>query len=179
MNYCSHCGSAELSFTVPEGDNRARYVCAGCGAIHYTNPKIVTGCLPIWEEQVLLCRRAIEPRLGYWNVPGGFLENGETVEQGAIREVWEEALAEVTVQHVHAIFSLPHINQVYIHFLARLNSLEFRAGEESLEVQLFHEAEIPWNEIAFSSTTFSLERYFRDRQNGSHQVHVGRVVRKS
>lgn len=133
----------------------------------------MAGCLPIWKEKVLLCRRAIEPRSGFWNVPGGYLENGETVEQGARREVWEEALAKVVDLSIHTIYSIPHINQVYVHFLGQLETLEFGVGEESEEVQLFREEQIPWQEIAFTSSIFSLQTYFADRQAGQHQVHLG------
>lgn len=173
MNYCSHCGSDQLEFRVPEGDNRPRYVCSNCGVIHYSNPRIVTGCLPVWEGRVLLARRAIEPRKGYWNVPSGYMENGETVEQGAAREVWEETLARVEGLRLHTVFSIPHINQVYIHFLAELNEPDFGVGEESLDVRLFAEEEIPWKEIAFTSSVFTLEHYFEDRRQGRQEVHMG------
>ncbi len=173
MNFCSHCGSDKLSFTIPRHDNRYRYVCDNCATIHYSNPKIVAGCLPIWEDKVLLCKRAIPPRYGFWNVPGGYLENGETVEEGARREVREEALTEVEITGLHAIFSIPQINQVYIHFLGRLRQLQFGEGEESLEVRLFSEEEIPWPEIAFASSVFTLQNYFEDRSRKSRQVHLG------
>lgn len=173
MNYCSNCGSDQLAFVVPNGDNRPRFVCGNCNTIHYSNPNIVAGCLPVWDNKVLLCRRAIEPRLGYWNIPSGFLENGESVEEGAIREVWEEALAKVEVQHILSIYSLPHINQVYIHLLGDLVSGQFGVGEESLESQLFAEEDIPWEEMAFTSSVFSLKRYFKDRRAGNTQSHLG------
>ncbi|MCB0559356.1 MAG: NUDIX hydrolase [Lewinellaceae bacterium] len=179
MNFCSHCGSAQLAFKVPEGDNRPRYICSDCGAIHYSNPKIVTGCLPIWEGRVLLAKRAIEPRKGYWNVPSGYMENGETVEQGAAREVREETLARVENLTLHTVFSIPHISQVYIHFLAELASPDFGIGEESLEVRLFTEAETPWKEIAFTSSVFSLKHYFEDRRKGRREVHTGKMEWRS
>ncbi|MEM1221088.1 MAG: NUDIX hydrolase [Bacteroidota bacterium] len=180
MNYCSKCGSSDIGLQVPTGDNRPRYVCNNCGTIHYTNPNIIAGCLPIWEDKVLLCSRAIEPRLGYWNVPSGFLENGETVEEGAVREVWEEAEAKVQILNLHAVFSLPQVNQVYIHYLGELIDGKFGVGEESLESQLFSEEEIPWKEIAFNSSIFTLKRYFEDRRKGLHVAHQGfyRHVRK-
>lgn len=179
MNFCSHCGSADLSFRVPDGDNRPRFVCVNCGAIHYSNPKIVTGCLPVWGDQVLLCRRSIHPRRGYWNVPSGYLENGETVEEGAAREVWEEALAEVEITGLHAVFSIPHINQIYIHFLGDLKEGRYGVGEESLEVRLFGEEEIPWDEIAFTSSEFTLRRFFRDRREGAAGVHLGSMDKQT
>jgi ADP-ribose pyrophosphatase YjhB (NUDIX family) len=177
MNFCSNCGSGELSFIVPEGDNRPRYVCPNCDAIHYSNPKIVAGCLPIWQGQVLLAKRAIEPRLGFWNVPSGYLENGETVEEGALREVWEEAMARPVITQLHAIFSIPHINQVYIHFLAQLEEPVFGVGSESLEVRLFKEEDIPWEDIAFTSSRFTLTNYFDDLKKGNHQIHLGKMER--
>ena len=177
MNFCSHCGSAALDSRVPPGDNRPRVVCANCGTIHYANPKIVAGCLPVWENKVLLCRRAIEPAYGLWNVPSGYLENGETVEAGAQREVWEEAAARVSLIGIHAVYSIPHIDQVYIHFLGELIEGRFGVGEESLESHLFTEEEIPWSEIAFTSSRFTLKRYFSDRREGRRQVHLGHFRR--
>lgn len=178
MNFCSNCGSANLDYKVPSGDNRKRVICADCHAIHYANPKIVAGCLPIHDNRVLLARRAIEPRKGYWNVPSGYLENGETVEEGALREVREEVLAEVDLIGMHALYSIPHINQVYIHFLAELQSPDaYGCGPESSEVRLFREDEIPWDEIAFTSSVFTLRRYFADRHKGKRQLHRGKMVR--
>ncbi|MDX1667404.1 MAG: NUDIX hydrolase [Saprospiraceae bacterium] len=175
MNFCSKCGSADLQFRVPEGDNRSRYICTACNSIFYSNPKVVCGCLPIWEDQVLLCKRSIQPRAGYWNVPGGYLENGETVEEGAVREVWEEARTRVDILGLHSVYSIPHIAQVYLHFLARLREPKFEVGEESLEVRLFREDDIPWEDIAFTSSTFSLQRYFSDLRNGRRQLHRGQL----
>ncbi|MBV6653565.1 MAG: NUDIX hydrolase [Mameliella sp.] len=176
MNFCSNCGSGQLEFKVPDGDNRPRYVCNNCHTIHYSNPKIVAGCLPIWEDKVLLAKRSIAPRKGLWNVPSGYMENGETVEEGAKREVWEEAKAKVDLIGMHTIYSIPHINQVYMHFLGQMQGADaFGVGEESLEVRLFTEEEIPWNEIAFTSSMFSLQRYFSDRKNGGHQLHLGKL----
>lgn len=175
MNFCSNCGSDRLQFKVPIGDNRPRWICQHCGTIHYSNPNIVAGCLPIWGDQVLLCKRSIEPRLGYWNVPGGYLENGERVEEGASREVWEEALARVVDLEIHTIYSIPHINQVYMHFLGRMEKLEFGVGEESEEVRLFREEEIPWKEIAFTSSIFTLKKYYSDLKAGQRKVHIGHL----
>jgi ADP-ribose pyrophosphatase YjhB (NUDIX family) len=173
MNFCSHCGSAALSLTVPEGDNRPRFVCNNCQTIHYSNPNIVTGCLPVWEDKVLLCRRAIAPREGYWNIPSGYLENGESVEEGAARELWEEARAEIRALRILSIYSLPHINQVYIHFTGELVDGAFGVGPESTESALFAEADIPWDDIAFTSSRFSLERYFADRDARVDRAHIG------
>ncbi len=150
-----------------------RHVCHNCDTIHYSNPRIIAGCLPIWEDKVLLCKRAIEPRLGYWNVPSGFMENGESVEEGAAREVLEEAEAKVKIIGVHALFSIPRINQVYVHFLGEMIDGKFGVGAESLESQLFSEDKIPWKDIAFHSSIFTLKRFFEDRKKGIREVHIG------
>jgi ADP-ribose pyrophosphatase YjhB (NUDIX family) len=179
MNYCSNCGSDQLEFVVPRGDNRPRFVCSNCSAIHYSNPKIVAGCLPVIGDRVLLARRAIHPRKGFWNIPSGYMENGETVEEGALREVREEVQAELRLIGMHSLYSIPHINQVYIHFLGELPAADaFGCGEESQEVQLFREEDIPWDEIAFSSSTFSLQHYFADRKSGEHRLHRGVLERR-
>lgn len=170
MNYCSQCGES-VDLQKISGDDRPRHYCANCDTIHYQNPKLVVGCLPVWEEKVLLCKRAIEPKYGLWNLPCGYLELGETVEEGAIRETREEANAEVELLGPHAIFSLPHISQVYMHFLARLINGEYGVGDETLEAGLFAEDEIPWEDIAFSSSTFALKKYFENRQKGEWNVH--------
>jgi len=172
MNFCSNCGNSVRLKSI-ENDHIPRYFCENCKTIHYQNPNIVAGCLPIWKDEVMLCKRAIEPRVGYWNLPGGYLENGETVEEGAAREVWEEACIKVKVIHIHTIFSIPRINQIYMHFLAELPDLNFAPGVESLEVKMFKEEDIPWGEIAFTSSIFSLKRYFEDRKAGIHKVHLG------
>ena len=173
MNFCSNCGSNQLKNEMPVGDNRLRQVCSNCDTIHYSNPKIVVGCLPIWEDQVLLCKRAIEPCRGLWNVPAGYLENGETAEEGALREVWEEAEAKVDILGVLAVYSLAHVNQIYIHFLGKLKTLEFGVGVESLDTQLFTEATIPWKTLAFTSSSFALKKYFEDKKKGRHEAHIG------
>ena len=173
MNFCSNCGSAEIAFIVPAGDTHRRFVCGNCATIHYQNPNIVAGCLPVWEDKVLLCRRAIEPRRGFWNIPSGYLENGESVEDGARREVWEEAAARVEIGHLITLYNLPKINQVYLQFVGELIGGEFGVGEESLECALFTEEAIPWEEMAFTSSTFTLRRYFADRRVGRKVLHRG------
>jgi ADP-ribose pyrophosphatase YjhB (NUDIX family) len=175
MNYCSHCGSSELVFDIPSGDNRSRWICQNCETIHYSNPKIVTGCLPIFKDQVLLAKRAIEPRLGFWNIPSGYMENGETVQEGATREVQEETEGLVRQLELFSVFSIPRINQVYMHFLGELVDGAFGIGPESSEVQLFSETEIPWKEIAFTSSVFTLRHFFADRKKGKFNVHVGHM----
>jgi ADP-ribose pyrophosphatase YjhB (NUDIX family) len=179
VKFCSHCGSPALEFRVPDGDTLPRYVCGACGTIHYQNPKVVVGCLPLWNEQVLLCKRAIEPRRGLWTLPAGFLENGETILAGAERETAEEARARVAMGPLYTMISLPNINQVYVMFRARLVDLDFGPGEESLEVRLFDEAEIPWSELAFRTITRTLRNYFLDRKLGAFPVHVSALDRRA
>lgn len=172
MNYCSDCGSQRIEVTVPEGDRFERYCCADCGRIHYINPRMIVGCLAVWDGRILLCRRDIEPRSGLWNLPAGFLELRECAEDGARRETFEEANAEVDIQRLHCVYNLPHANQVYLHFLAHIKRGLFSAGEETSDAQLFAPDEIPWDEIAFTSSTFAIERYLQYPDQG--EVHIGR-----
>ncbi|MGE6385102.1 NUDIX hydrolase [Pseudomonas sp. NPDC078416] len=169
MKFCSNCGEQVIQ-RIPEGDSRPRYVCEHCDTIHYQNPNIVAGVVPVWGEKVLLCRRAIEPRLGYWTLPAGFMENGESVEQAARRETLEEACAEVEDLHLYSMIDVPHINQVHIFYRSNLVKPEFAAGIESLEVKLFDEADIPWSELAFQTVRRTLECFFRDRRQQDFQV---------
>jgi len=162
MKFCSQCGSTVV-LTIPEGDNLPRHVCNQCGLIHYQNPKLVAGCIPTWQDKVLLCRRAIEPRYGLWTIPAGFMENRETLEEAAIRETYEEACARVKIKGLYSVFSLPHVSQVYIIFRASLLNNHFAPGSESLETAMFSEHEIPWHEIAFPVVERTLVRYFKDR----------------
>jgi len=174
MNYCSAC-SAPVTLRVPAGDALPRHVCDRCGTIHYQNPKLVVGCIPEWEDRILLCRRAIEPRRGLWTVPAGFMENGETTMAGAARETLEEACARVEVLDLYALYNIPHISQAYVLFRARLLDLDFAAGEESLEVRLFSEAEMPWSDLAFATVRNTLTHYWADRRDGGFQLHVGTI----
>jgi ADP-ribose pyrophosphatase YjhB (NUDIX family) len=178
MKFCSHCGASSLEFRIPDGDTLPRYVCGSCGTIHYQNPKVVVGCLPVWNDQVLLCKRAIEPRLGLWTLPAGFLENGETILAGAERETAEEACARVDVGPLYTMISLPHINQIYVMFRARLLDLDFGAGHESLEVRLFDEDEIPWSELAFRTITRTLRNYFLDRKLGVFPTRLSAIEKR-
>jgi ADP-ribose pyrophosphatase YjhB (NUDIX family) len=175
MKFCSNCGSS-LAFEVPPGDNRERHVCNDCDTIHYVNPRIVTGCLPVWEDRVLLCLRAIDPRKGYWTLPAGFLENGETIAAGAARETSEEANARVSGLELYTVFSLPHISQAYMFFRAQLLDLDFSTGQESLDVRLFREDEVPWDELAFPVIKQSLEFYFEDRKAGHYPVRSRELI---
>ena len=165
MKYCPQC-SHPVRHGIPEGDDRPRHICDACGVVHYQNPKVIAGSIPVWGEQVLLCRRAIEPRWGYWTLPAGFMELGETLAEAACREAREEAHVEVELEPLYTLFSLPHISQVYAFFRARMIENQFAAGLESLEVRLFREHEIPWDEIAFETVRRSLRLYFADRRDG-------------
>jgi len=176
MKFCSHCGE-RVRILVPKDDTRPRHVCPSCQTIHYQNPKIVTGIIPEWEDRILLCRRAIEPRYGLWTLPAGFMERGETIQQGAARETLEEAHARVEVRGLYSLFNLPHIDQVYMLFRGRLLDLDFGAGSESLEVMLFEEKDIPWDEIAFPVVNETLALYFEDRTRGEFRLHSGEIVR--
>ena len=175
MNFCSNCGSQNIGLKVPEGDNRPRFVCDDCGEIFYHNPKMVVGCVPRWKEKVLLCKRAIPPRYGYWTLPAGYMENQESAANGAAREAHEEALAKTRIGNVFTQFSIPHINQVYILFLADMETAEFGAGEESLDAALFAREEIPWDELAFPVMRKTLELYFEDADRGRFRTHSGEV----
>jgi ADP-ribose pyrophosphatase YjhB (NUDIX family)/DNA-directed RNA polymerase subunit RPC12/RpoP len=160
--YCSQCGSAQLIEKIPEGDTHSRIVCEDCHFIHYQNPKIITSCLPIMEDKILLCQRAIEPGLGFWTLPGGYMENDESLEESAIRETWEEAGAKVKQLQLYLVVSPPHKN-VSMTFLGQLCDLTFAPGIESLDVQLFTQQEIPWENIAFQFVKQALTYYFEDR----------------
>ncbi|MEQ1881671.1 MAG: NUDIX hydrolase [Burkholderiales bacterium] len=174
MNFCSQCG-APVQLRVPPGDTLPRHVCQSCGNIHYENPRMIVGCIPEWEGRILLCKRAIEPRIGLWTVPAGFMENAETTAQGAQRETLEEANARVEILDLYALFNIPHINQVYMLFRARLLDLDFYPGSESLEVRLFDEPDIPWNQIAFATVRRTLARYYSDRRAGGFHFHIGTI----
>jgi ADP-ribose pyrophosphatase YjhB (NUDIX family) len=166
VKYCSECG-ASVELSLPQDDHRERHVCTVCGTIHYQNPKIIAGAIPEWTDgRILLCRRAIEPRSGFWTLPAGFMENGETTSQAAARETLEEANARIEVQGLYAMYNLPYINQVQLLFRARLLDLDFSPGVESLEVALFGENEIPWDTLAFRPIRYTLEHFFSDRKHG-------------
>ena len=187
MNFCSNCGKP-VSLQVPPDDNRERHVCGHCGTIHYQNPKMVIGSIPLWDEnaegKVLLCRRAIEPRRGYWTLPAGFMENNETTAEAAARETLEEAGARVELQALYTMMNVPHVHQVHLFYRARLLDLEFSAGTESLEVALFSEAEVPWDDLAFPTVSKTLRLFFADLAAhrggmpfGFHSVDILRQMR--
>lgn len=170
MNYCTQCG-AKVELRIPEGDTHVRHVCPRCGEIHYQNPKLVIGCVAEREGNILLCRRAIEPRYGLWTLPAGFMENGESTTEAALRETLEEACAHIAIDKLFALVNIPHINQVHLFYHGRLLDSGFGPGEESLETELFPEEGIPWQDIAFRSVALCLKAYFADRRAGGFGFH--------
>jgi len=165
MKFCSNC-AAPITIRIPADDTRERHVCESCGSVHYQNPRNVVGSIPVYGDQVLLCRRAIEPRLGYWTLPAGFMELGESTSAGAARETFEEAGALVEIGPLYSLLNVPHAEQVHLFYLADMSTPHFVAGEESLEVALFDENDIPWAEIAFPTVKQTLEWFFADRAAG-------------
>ncbi len=170
IKHCILCG-VPVQKMIPEGDNMVRHVCPACGHIHYQNPRLIVGCIAEWSEKILLCRRAIDPRLGYWTLPAGFMENGETTAQAASRETHEEAGASVLIEAPFAMFSIAHINQVHLFYRGRLENERYFAGPESLEVGLFTADEIPWLELSFASVETCIRLYLADRSRGHFQFH--------
>jgi ADP-ribose pyrophosphatase YjhB (NUDIX family) len=152
-------GRGPSVLAIPEGDNRERLVCPDCGFINYENPKVVVGAVCLWQDQVLLCRRAINPRLGYWTLPAGYLELHESTQAGARREAWEEAQARIVIDGLLAVYDIPRISQVQLIYRAHLTAPEFAAGAESLEVRLFAWEAIPWDALAFPSVRWALDHY--------------------
>jgi len=175
MNYCANCG-AKLNYRIPEGDDLPRYVCDTCHVIHYINPKIVVGCIPEWQDRLLLCRRAIEPRKGKWTLPAGYLENNETLAEGAKRETLEEAKADIEIIAPYAMFNLTFISQIYLMFRGKMIDNTFGPGSESTHVALFQEKDIPWDDLAFNVIKETLTRFFRDRKKGSYPFQIGDIA---
>ncbi|MGH1431950.1 MAG: NUDIX hydrolase [Neptuniibacter sp.] len=169
MKYCSNCAT-EIEIKIPQGDNLPRHTCPECDSIFYVNPKVVAGCLPVFEDKVLLCKRAIEPRLGYWTLPAGFMELGESTEEAALRETMEEANAKVDLISLYTLTSITHVSQVQFIYLANLPEPKFSTSNESLEVRLFSESEIPWDELAFPTVNNALYHYFEDRKKGVYPL---------
>lgn len=184
MKFCSECAHP-VSLLVPPDDNRPRYVCSQCGAIHYQNPKMVIGSIPVWDREgevrLLLCKRAIEPRRGYWTLPAGFMEIGETTADAARRETEEEAGANIELHGLFTLLNVPQVHQVHMFYLATLLDLNYSAGTESLEVRLFSEKEIPWDDIAFPTVRYTLKYFFEDLANvksgGSYGFHTRDIIK--
>ena len=175
IKHCRACGG-EARYRTPADDNRDRATCTVCETIHYENPLNVVGTLPVWEDRVLLCRRNIEPRRGLWTLPAGFMELGESTAEGAVRETVEEAGARIELQDLFTLLNVVRVGQVHLFYRARLLDTEFAPGPETIEAELFAEADIPWDEIAFRTTKKTLEHFFADRRAGHFGTHVGDIV---
>ena len=175
MNFCSNCGN-KVTLGTPPGDDRPRYLCQSCGIIHYENPKVVVGCIPEKDGKILLCRRAIEPRSDKWTLPAGYLENGETVAQGARRETLEEAGARVEILAPYALFNICYVNQIYLMFRAGIIDSIGKAGSESSDVRFFSERDLPWDQIAFTVIEQTLRHYFKDKPSGLFPFHIGDIL---
>jgi ADP-ribose pyrophosphatase YjhB (NUDIX family) len=175
LQFCPACG-APVVYRVPPDDNRERAVCSGCATVHYENPLNVVGTVPVWGDQVLLCRRAIEPRRGLWTLPAGFMELGETTAAGALRETDEEAGAHIELQELFTLLNVVRVGQVHLFYRAKLLDITFDPGPESLEVRLFREHEVPWDEIAFRTVRQTLEHFFADRGSGRFELHCGDIA---
>ena len=174
IQHCRVCGAA-TAYRVPADDNRERAVCSTCGEIHYENPINVVGTVPVWGEQVLLCRRNIEPRYGMWTLPAGFLELGETASHGALRETEEEAGAHVELQGLFTVLDVVRAGQIHLFWRARMLDTHLAPGPETIEARLFREDEVPWDQIAFRSVRQTLEHFFADRLHGSFGFHEGEI----
>ncbi|MDT7835148.1 NUDIX hydrolase [Aquabacterium sp. OR-4] len=175
IKHCRQCGTP-VAYRVPDDDNRERAVCGGCGTIHYENPLNVVGTVPVWGEQVLLCKRAIEPRYGFWTLPAGFMELGETVAEGATRETTEEAGARIELQGLLSMLSVVRVGQVHLFYRARMLDAALDPGPETLEARLFHEHEVPWDEIAFRTVRDTLQHFFACRRaGGDYPLHIGSI----
>lgn len=175
ISFCPRCGNP-ASLRIPATDDRERSVCDSCGHIHYQNPRVIVCALPCHEDKVLLCRRAIEPQYGLWTVPGGFMENGESTLDAAVRETLEEACANISIQELYSLYNVIHINQVHLFFRARLENLDFAPGHESLETRLFSHSEVPWNAIAFPAVASTLRHYFSDLPTQRFPLRLADVV---
>jgi ADP-ribose pyrophosphatase YjhB (NUDIX family) len=175
VNYCSQCGCA-LARKIPPGDTLPRFVCTSCQQVHYENPRVITGCIAHWQGRVLLCRRAIEPRIGSWTLPAGFMEIGETMEQAALREVQEETGARIRLDALYSVFDIEAINQVYIIYRGVLLGPELAVGEECSEVNLFEPDDIPWDQLFYPAIADLLQRYKADLAQQTYSLYTGTSV---
>ena len=175
IQHCRECGASVVYRVPDDGDTRQRAVCPSCHTVHYENPLNVVGTVPFWGEhgeQVLLCKRNIEPRKGYWTLPAGFMELGESTAQGAARETDEEAGAHIEMLGLFTVLNVVRVGQLHLYYRARLLSDAFNPGHETMEAKLFHEADIPWTELAFTTVRETLKRYFEDRSTGNFGIHT-------
>lgn len=175
MRYCPQCGHA-VNMSIPVGDDKIRAVCPNCEHIDYDNPRLITGTIPMYQGRLLLCRRNIEPRFGYWTLPAGFMENQETTSEGALRETLEESGSEAICRQAFSMISIPHINQIHLFYLADLKRDDFHATEESSEVALFELSDIPWDELAFTSVSKTLELFLEDHKTGQYGFHEDTIL---
>ena len=174
IKHCRACGTP-VAYLIPKDDNRERAVCPACATVHYENPLNVVGTVPIWGAQVLLCKRAIEPRHGFWTLPAGFLELGESTAQGALRETVEESGAQVDLGPLFSVLDVARVGQVHLFYLATMRSQALAPGIETLEARLFREDEVPWDEIAFRTVRETLRYFFDDRRRGQFSVHSAEI----
>lgn len=177
MKFCSNCASP-VAKRVPPGDSLPRWVCDQCGEIHYQNPKLVVGTIAEQDGRVLLCRRAIEPRYGYWTLPAGYMENDESTGQAAARETREEAGAKIELGEPFSMISIPYVNQVHLFYRAKLLEIDFRPGDETLEVALVEESKVPWKELAFRTVSMTLKLWFEDRRAGAFRFHASELLKR-
>jgi ADP-ribose pyrophosphatase YjhB (NUDIX family) len=176
IQHCRVCGAA-AEYRIPRDDNRERATCTACGEIHYENPINVVGTLPVWGDQVLLCRRNIEPRYGFWTLPAGFLELGESTSEGALRETDEEAGARIELQGLYTVLNVVRVGQVHLYYRARMLDTRLAPGPETIEARLFREDEVPWDQLAFRTVRQTLEHFFADRRDGGiFPVHAGDIA---
>ena len=175
IKHCRVCG-AQVGYRVPADDNRDRAICSSCGEIHYENPINVVGTVPVWGDQVLLCRRNIEPRYGMWTLPAGFMELGESTAEGALRETVEEAGARVEMQELFTVLNVVRVGQLHLFYRARMLDSTLAPGPETIEARLFREDEVPWDELAFRTVRLTLEHFFADRRSGHYSVHAGDIA---
>ena len=174
IKHCKVCGGAAV-YAVPADDNRERATCTVCATIHYENPLNVVGTVPAWDDKVLLCRRNIEPRHGFWTLPAGFMEMGETTAEGAVRETIEEAGAHIELQGLFTLLNVVRVGQLHLYYRARLLDTEFDPGPETIEARLFSEDQIPWEELAFRTVRETLKHYFEDRRQGRFGFHTADI----
>lgn len=173
MKYCSNCGKRVVR-RVPYGDQHPRHICDHCQTVHYENPKVVVGCIAEWSGRILMCRRAIEPRMGFWTIPAGFLEINESSVEAAIRESEEETGTHIRIEGLYSIFDIPEIHQVYLIYRGQLKRPQFNPGSESLEVRLFRPEDIPWGELTYPAVGDILRQYIEERNSGyDFGIYVG------
>ncbi|WP_026244414.1 NUDIX hydrolase [Dasania marina] len=175
MKYCAECGN-KVTKKVPENDTVLRFVCESCNKIHYQNPTVIAGCIADWQGKVLLCQRAIAPHIGSWTLPAGFMEYDEAIEQAAVREAYEETGAKISIDSLYAVFHVEQMNQVYIIYRGTLDSPEYHAGIESMDVKLFEPADIPWDQLFYPAIRDILQRFKMDLERGISSVYSGSAV---